>query len=106
MPAQILRHQMHSQPSDDAGHPIPSLAAIDVMVVKKGGGADLVVVIASPLMSDSRSQARLLEKIQNYIDYIGSDQFVLEAGTPTRENTTILVKLHPESAPEIHDVLA
>jgi hypothetical protein len=106
MPAQIIKHATPPQPNDDPDHPIPSLEVIDVMGVKKGGGANLVVVVASPLMGDSRSQARLLEKIQGYLRYIGSNEFRAQAGTPTLDNTTILVKLHPESAPEIRDLLA
>ena len=106
MSAPIIKHETPSDPDDDADHPIPSLAVIDVMAVKKGGGADLAVVVASPLMGDSRSQTRLLGKIQGYLGYIGSDEFRSEAGSPVPSNTTIVIKLHPDSAPEIHDLLA
>ena len=106
MSAQIIRHETASQPNDDADHPIPSLAVIDVMAVKKGGGANLVVVVASPLMNDPRSQTRLLEKIQGYVRYIASDEFRSQAGVPTKDNTAIVVKLHPDSAPEIGGLLA
>jgi len=106
MSAPIIKHETPSRPDDDADHPIPSLAVIDVMAVKKSGGADLTIIVASPLGGDSRSQTRLLDKIQGYLGYIGSEEFRLEAGTPTPGNTTIVVKLHPGSAPEIHDLLA
>lgn len=105
MSAPVIDHEARPDPSDDPGHPIPSLAVLDVMTVKNGGGADLFIVVASPLMGDSYSQTRLLDKIQGYLGFIGSNEFESQAGSPDPANTTIIVKLHPDSAPEIHDLL-
>ena len=106
MSAPIVEHKAEPDARDDSSHPIPSLAAIDVMTVKEAGGADLFIVVASPLSGDAASQTRLLDKIQGYLGFIGSNEFRSEAGAPTSGNTTIVVKLHPESAPAIHDLLA
>src|SRR6185312_12987558 len=106
MSAPIIDHKAEPDAQDDSAHPIPSLAVIDVMSVKKGGGADLFVVVASPLMADARSQTRLLDKLQGYLSYLGSPEFRAEAGVPSPDNTNIVVKLHPGSAPEIRSLLA
>ena len=91
--------------TDDESHPIPFLEFLDVYAVNKGGGADLVVIIATPLQSDERSQRRLLKKIENYLSYINSEEFLAEAGPPTVENTRIVVKMHPDSEPSINELL-
>ncbi len=106
MSAPIIDHKAEPDAQDDSMHPIPSLAVVDVMSVKKGGGADLFVVVASPLMADARSQSRLLAKLQGYLGFIASGEFRAQAGVPTPANTAIVVKLHPGSAPEIRGLLA
>ena len=91
--------------ADDDSHPIPCLTALDVFGVKKDGGADLVLVIASPLKADERSQRRLLQKIENYLGFISSDEFLAEAGPPSPANTKITVKVHPDSDSAISELL-
>ncbi len=39
---------------DNPAHPIPYVFNCDVNAVKKSGGSDLSIVIASPLGSDTR----------------------------------------------------
>ena len=90
---------------DDDEHPIPCIACLDIFVVKKGGGAKLIVVIASPLKADERSVQRLMKKLLNYLIFINSEEFTAEAGIPTKENTEVEVKLHPDSDPEIFELL-
>ena len=106
MSATSIDHKAGHGAQDDSAHPIPSLAVVDVMSVKKDGGADLFVVVASPLMADARSQSRLLAKLQGYLGFIASGEFRSQAGVPTPASTTIVVKLHPGSAPEIRSLLA
>ena len=106
MSAPIIEHKAEPDAQDDSTHPIPSLAVVDVMSVKKDGGADLFVVAASPLMADARSQSRLLAKLHGYLGFIASGAFRSQAGVPTPANTAIVVKLHPGSAPEIRGLLA
>lgn len=91
--------------ADDDSHPISCLTALDVFGVKKGGGADLVLVIASPLEADERSQRRLLQKIENYLGFISSEEFLAEAGPPSPANTKIIVKVHPDSDSAISELL-
>lgn len=91
--------------SEDLSHPIPSLDAIDVHVVRKTGGSDLAVVIASPLRGDERSMNRLLRKIQVYLEFIGSSEYDAQCGPPTPESTRIVVSVHPGSDPVVFDAL-
>lgn len=105
MAAPIIKHELVPEPGDDPNHPIPYLGSLDVMSVKTGGGADLIIVVASPLMADERSKTRLLDKIRGYLGFIGSNEFHAQAGEPNPSNTQVVVKLHPNSAPQIHDFL-
>ena len=105
MSARITKHHPPPHPEDDPSHPIPSLATLDVVAIKKAGGANLSIVVASPLRSDARSLKRLLDKIEGYLGHILSPEFQAEAGVPHPSNTTITVVLHPGSAPEVYDLL-
>jgi hypothetical protein len=105
MSAPIIKHDAPKHPDDDPDHPIPSLAVLDVAAILKGGGADLTIVIASPLAADERSLTRLLDKIQGYLGHIQSPEFQEEAGTPNPGNTSIKVLIHPDSSSEAFDLL-
>ena len=105
MAAPIIEHELLPEHEDDPEHPIPYLGSLDVMAVKEGGGADLIIVVASPLRADERSQKRLLDKMEGYLAFISSVEFRAQAGIPTMDNTKVVVKLHPHSAPEISDLL-
>jgi len=91
--------------ADDASHPIPQVGNLDVHAIRKAGGADLALVIATPMKSDARSTQRLMKKIENYLGFITSETFAKECGSPTPDNTTITVHLHPHSDPAIFRLL-
>jgi len=91
---------------DDMSHPIPYVFNCDVNAVKKSGGSDLSIVIASPLGADTRSLKRLLKKIETYLLFICSDEFRAESGIPTVDNTRIIVHLHEESDPAVLQALS
>lgn len=76
-----------------------------VNVVKKSGGADLVVVVAAPLADDERSLNRLMKKLEMYIRFMPSDEFRAESGVPSAANTHIKVNLHLDSSPVAKDLL-
>ena len=83
----------------DESHPIPDLEVCDIHGVRKDGGHDLVIVIASPLRADERSRARLNAKIAAYLGV------VKHLGTQ-RGQSSIVVKIHPGSDQEIFDTIA
>lgn len=81
----------------DSDHPIPNLDVVDVNTVKKEGGSDLFIVVATPLSGDQRSLERLLRKVERYLEFMRTEEFLAESGTPSPRNTNIIVKLHPHS---------
>jgi hypothetical protein len=106
MAAPIIQHGDWEDNYDDPDHPIPSLTALDVHGIRKGGGSDLVVIVASPLGFDERSQKRLLDKLNIYLRYINSPEYEAQFGPPTPDTTAIEVQLHPDSDPRIVDLLS
>jgi hypothetical protein len=103
--APITLHGKWEDNYDDPTHPIPSVTALDVHAIKRGGGSDLVIIVASPLQADERSQRRLLDKIEIYLNFLKTEEYQREYGSPTPESTTIVVRLHPGSDPVILDLL-
>jgi hypothetical protein len=107
MTAEVIDHPIPDDPRNDPESPIPNLNVIDVAGYKKDGGADLSIVIVTPLAGDAASQTRLLDKIQGYLGYLESDDFIADAGTSANpENTTITVLLHPHSSDQIRALLS
>src|ERR1700688_2535714 len=105
MTTPVVMHGKWEDNYDDPTHPIPSVTALDIHASKRGGGADLVIVVASPLRADERSQKRLLEKIELYLRFLGTSEFETMSGIPTVENTSIVVRLHPDSDAAIFELL-
>lgn len=83
--------------ADDDSHAIPRLTELDLVGKKITAGADLIIVVSSPLGADERSQRRLLRKLENYLGFIESDEFSNEFGKPSPDTTSIIVKIHPQS---------
>ena len=105
--AEIFEHNKIENVADLPDHPIPTLDVLDIVTVKKQGGADLIVVIASPIESDELSQRRLLKKLENYFEFINSSAYQLQASVKTTpENTKVIVKIHPISSDVYIDLLA
>jgi hypothetical protein len=105
MVSSIVMHGEWEDNYDDPSHPIPSITALDVHAVKIGGGSDLVIVVASPLQSDERSQKRLLSKIELYIGFLSTPEFQATSGTATAKNTSIVVQIHPASDKAIFELI-
>ncbi|MPM97459.1 hypothetical protein SDC9_144632 [bioreactor metagenome] len=72
--------------------PIDNVNALDILGVRKDEkGVDLVVVTSKHLDSSTITQELLLDKIQNYLGYINSEEFENEFGSFNPED--ILIKL-------------
>jgi len=91
--------------ADDPDHPIPYLDRLDVVAANRTGGARLVIVIAAPLRAESRSLERLMRKIENYLGFIVSDNYLSEFGAPDPSNTEIAVAIDGGSSPEAFELL-
>ncbi len=106
MSTSLVHHEIPEDPRNDPDHPIPNHNVIDVSGYLKSGGADLSIVVASPLQADERSQTRLLDKIQGYLEHLQSDELAADSGAPpSPDNTRIIVLLHPESSDVIRGLL-
>jgi hypothetical protein len=90
---------------DDESHAIPSPSNLDIHAVKRGGGSDLVIIVATPLRADARSVYRLFQKIDNYLQFIAGDSYKKECGAPSKESTRIIVRTGEETDPAIFDLL-
>ena len=64
-----------------------------------------MIVIASPLAADVRSQTRLRDKIEIYLNYIHSSDYEEEVGIPDPKTTRIVVRIHHGSDQAIFDLL-
>ena len=89
----------------DENHPVPDLGVIDINTVKKGGGSDLFIIVATPLQADRRSLERLLRKVEVYLEFLNTEEFRKESGVATADNTNIIVRIHPDSDPRAFDLL-
>jgi predicted RNA binding protein YcfA (HicA-like mRNA interferase family) len=89
----------------DDQHPIPDVEVCDIEAEMKNGGADLVIVIASPMQNDQRSRMRLIKKIENYLGYIRSATFTSHYKAATPATTTVTVRYHPGTEMGIQKLL-
>ncbi len=105
--ADIIEHNKPNDLADLPDHPIPALNGLDIMTVKKDGGADLTVVISDPINGSEFSQNRLLIKLQNYFGFINSEEYIYQAKVrPTPDNTIVIVKIHPDSSGAYSDLIS
>ncbi len=102
---ETFMHNDFESTYDEPDHAIPALGYIDNWGVRKDGGADFHIIVAKPLQSDEHSQKRLLEKMKGYLGFIRSKDFAAECPLAAKENTTIIVDIHPSSSAEAFDLL-
>ncbi|HJR69669.1 MAG TPA: hypothetical protein VKA43_06480 [Gammaproteobacteria bacterium] len=91
--------------SDDESHPIPKLDVIDIVATRKGGGARLCLMIATPLDAGPRSVYRLFRKLDGYLQYLASDGHRTECGRPEPDTTDIEITLHPHTDAQIIELI-
>lgn len=99
------RSQLAKLLTDDPEHGIPFVTSLDVHSIWPQGGSDLRVIIAKPLDSDDRSRERLMAKLENYLNFVNSPEYVAQCGTPEPKTTRLVVSLHPEINPIIEATL-
>jgi hypothetical protein len=91
--------------ADDPAHPIPSVNVFDAALTMGGGGASLGIVIAAPLEANTRSLARLNEKLRFYLNSFWTEFGHREWGTPREGKMKIYVRIHSGSSPEVFERL-
>jgi hypothetical protein len=83
----------------DDSHPIPRVDVCDIEAERNDGGVDLVLVIASPMRDDEKSQQRLVKKVEYYLGYLASQTFVDRYGQSVSRKNRIIIRHHPECSP-------
>ena len=85
--------------------PIENINALDILAVRKDGkGVELVIVTSAHLDSSAITQELILDKIQNYLGYINSEEFENEFGKLSPENILIKLKCIDEPDPLIKEL--
>jgi hypothetical protein len=85
--------------------PIENINNIDILGVRQDGkGVDLIIVTSKHLDSSTSTQELLLDKIENYLGYINSEEFEKEFGKLDPENIVIKIKCVDEPAPIIKEL--
>ena len=86
--------------------PLEAIENIDIIIVKKDGRVNLGIVISGFLNNDLETQKILLKKINNYLEYINSEEFSEEFGKPSPTKTRICLFCSTEPHKEIIEIIA
>lgn len=75
-------------------HPIPIelLNSIDLILTKKDGTVELVIIGEGYLDGSISTQKRILDKVNNYLTFIESEEYKEEFGTYAIDKTIIILK--------------
>lgn len=78
---------------------------IDILGMRKDGGADLVIVSPGPLDESPQGQALLLDKVETYLKYIRSEDFRRNCPHAAPENTHVVLLTHADPSPLMQELL-
>lgn len=73
---------------------------IDMMAKRRDGGVDLFIVSSGPIDASAQTQSLLLDKVENYLRYIQSEDFKKDFPDTPRDHTSIIFQLE-EKAPDL-----
>jgi hypothetical protein len=79
--------------------PVGDPEKIDVIMARKSGGADVILVASRPLDDSGATRRVFTQKLKNYCDYIRSREFAEEFGPPS-ENRVTLILHSPHEIPQ------
>lgn len=72
--------------------PVGDPDKIDIIVKRKDGTVDLLLVVAAPLDLSERTVDVFCRKLRGYCQYVTTDEFIEEFGEPTPETVCIGVR--------------
>lgn len=85
--------------------PIENINNLDILALRKDEKAvDLYIITSGHLDSSSTTQELILDKIENYLGYINSEEFEKEFGKLSPENIIIKLKCIDEPDPLIKEL--
>ena len=73
---------------------------IDIMAKRNDGGIDLFIVSTGVIDASAETQKILLDKVENYLNYINSSEFRQEFAEVKKDRITIVFELE-EQMPEL-----
>lgn len=76
---------------------------IDIMGERKDGGVDMFIVSEGPLDLSPETQTLLLDKVENYLNFIQSKEFQKE--NPRAVGNTRIILTLSEEPPEPYQIL-
>jgi hypothetical protein len=91
-------------PDEDLIHPIPRLDTLDALV-ESDQGARIAIVIATPLLDDARSRARLQRKFEVSMAYFGSPKFREKHGPPNPHHCKLYFSVHASSDVQMIEII-
>ena len=85
--------------------PIENINNLDILALRKDEKAvDLYIITSGHLYFSSTTQELILDKIENYLGYINSEEFEKEFGKLSPENIIIKLKCIDEPDPLIKEL--
>lgn len=78
---------------------------LDVLGQRNDGGVDLCIISSGSLDDSVETQTLLLDKIENYLVYIKSDEFKKEFPMAQKNNIRIIMKLDEKPSEIIYGLL-
>lgn len=66
---------------------------IDIMAERKDGGLDLFIISSDTIDASPETQKLLLDKVDKYLGYINSDEFLREFPNITKDKISIIFEL-------------
>lgn len=69
---------------------------LDIIGERKDGGIELYIISSGEIDDTPKTQTLLLDKIQNYLNYIGSNQFKEDFPMAVEDNIWIILKFDEE----------
>ena len=78
---------------------------LDVLGQRNDGGVDLCIISSGSLDDSVETQTLLLDKIENYLVYIKSDEFKKDFPMAQKDNIRIIMKLNEKPSEIIYDLL-
>jgi hypothetical protein len=91
-------------PDEDLSHPIPRLDTLDALL-ETDQGARIAVVIATPLLHDPVSRARLQRKFEISMAYYASSEFRNKHGPPNPTHCKMYWNIHARSDAQMIELI-
>ena len=73
---------------------------VDLMAKRNDGGLDMFIISSGSIDDSPRTQNLLLDKVDNYLRYVNSNDFIVEFPEVRKDNVKIILEFEKQ-APEL-----